>query len=108
MLTKHRSLKVLGLPEEARIAESLAKFGKPIEQADIAFMAGNGLKDAAHRAAKCMGWIWRQWLLGTSKEEISKRVGPFVARGLEFRQLSQSYDYLALHDLFLLHCAIFA
>ena len=108
MLTNQRNLKVLGLMEAARKAENFAKFGKPIEQADIVFLASNGLQDAAHRASSCMGWIWRQWLLGTSKQEISKRVEPFVTRGLEFRQLSRSYHYLALHDLFLLHCAIFA
>ncbi len=101
-------VKVLGLSESIRIAESLARFGKPIEQADLNFLAGNGLQDAAHRASSCMGWIWRQWLLGASKDTLAKCVEPFVDRGLEFRERSRSYDYLALHDLFLLHCAIFA
>ncbi len=107
-MSSGRNVKVLGLSESLRKVESFARFGKPIEQADIVFLAGNGLQDAAHRASSCMGWIWRQWLLGTSKEMISKRVVPFVDRGLEFRERSKSYDYLALHDLFLLHCAIFA
>ena len=55
-----------------------------------------------------MGWIWRQWLSGASKKAISQKVEPFVVRGLELRDLSQSYHMLPLHDLFLLHCAIFA
>jgi hypothetical protein len=107
-LTKHRNIKILGLPEAARKAENLAKFGEPIEHSDIVFLAGSGLQDAAHRAVSCIGWIWRQWLLGTSRGVISKRVEPFVQRGLEFRRRSRNFDYLPLHDLFLLHCAIFA
>jgi hypothetical protein len=103
-----RSVKVLGLSENLRKAESLARFGKPIEQADIVFLAGHGLQDAAHRASSCMGWIWRQWLQGAFKETLATRVESFVDRGLEFRERSRSYDYLALHDLYLLHCAIFA
>ncbi len=95
------------LDESLQKAESLARFDAPIEKSDLAFLAGNGLQDAAHRAANCLGWIWRQWLKGTSKRTISKKVQPFVARGLELRALCQSYDYLPLHDLFLLHCAIF-
>ena len=98
---------MLGLPECARKDESFAQFGKPIEKDDLAFLAGNGLKAAAHRASHCMGWIWRQWLLGTSRSLLRKRVEPFVDRGLDLRERSRSYDYLAIHDLFLLHCAIF-
>ncbi len=101
------NIKVLGLSESIRKAENFAKFGKPIEKADLVFLAGNGLQDAAHRASSCMGWIWRQWLLGTPTDALSKCVEPFVERGLELRERSQSYDYLALHDLYLLHCAIF-
>jgi len=96
------------LRESALKAENLAQFGKPIEKADLVFLAGNGLQAAAHRASSCMGWIWRQWLLGGPEDLISKHVGPFIDRGLELRKRSQSYDYLALHDLYLLHCAIFA
>jgi hypothetical protein len=103
-----KSVKVLGLSDSLRKAENFAKFGKPLERADLVFLAGNGLQDAAHRASSCMGWIWRQWLAGVAKEMLLERVGLFVDRGLQFREQSKSYDYLALHDLFLLHCAIFA
>ena len=101
-------MKVVGLEESLRKAENFARFGKDIEHADLVFLAGNGLQDAAHRASSCMGWIWRQWLKGASKEMFSKRVAPFVDRGLEFRDRSRIYDYLPLHVLFLLNCAIFA
>jgi hypothetical protein len=55
-----------------------------------------------------MGWIWRHWLLGSPKSAYAPKIGPFIDRGLEFRERSQSYDYIPLHDLYLLHCAIFA
>ncbi len=103
-----KRIKVLGLSETARKAEGQAQFGKSIQESDLAFLAGNGLQDAAHRALNCMGWIWRQWLLGAEKHLLSRQVEPFVTRGLEFRDRTRSYDYLALHDLYLLHCAIFA
>jgi hypothetical protein len=92
---------VLGLSESARKAESLAQFGMPIEK-------GNSFQGAAHRASSCMGWIWRQWLLGSPRALLSRQVEAFVDRGLELREHSQCYDYLPRHDLFLLHCAIFA
>ncbi len=103
-----KNLKVIGLSESIRKDESHAQFEKPIEQSDLVFLLGNGLKGALHRAEHCMGWIWRQWLRGASKGEFSNRVESFVDRGLKFREQCQSYDYLPLHDLFLLHSAIFA
>jgi hypothetical protein len=102
-----KNIKVLGLSENARTAASLAQFGNPVSESDRVYLLKSGLKGAAHMAASCMGWIWRQWLLGTPRPEISSHVAPFVARGLELRRLSESYDKLALHDLYLLHCAIF-
>jgi hypothetical protein len=108
MIDTSKAIQVLGLPESIRKAENFAKFGKPIDDDDLRYLAGRGLKDAAHRASNCMGWTWRQWLKGASKDLLSSRVEPFVERGLELRDRSQSYDYLPLHDLFLLHCAIFA
>jgi hypothetical protein len=103
-----KNLKVIGLSEAIRNDERFAQFEKPIEKSDLAFLMGNGLQDAVHRAEHCMGWIWRQWLRGTPKGEFSKRIEMFIERGLELRERCQSYDYLPLHDLFLLHCAIFA
>jgi hypothetical protein len=99
---------VIGLAESTRKAESLAQFGKPIDTDDIKSLAGNGLTWPAHRASSCMGWVWRQWLLGTRSDVLSSTVEPFVARGLELRRLSRSYHKLPAHDLYLLHCAIFA
>jgi hypothetical protein len=103
-----RDVKIVGLEEAASKAEALARFGEAVGQTDVVFIAGNGLQDAAHRAANCLGWIWRQWLLGCSKEFIRQRVEAFLERGLEFRRLCTGYDYVPLHDVYLLSCAIFA
>jgi hypothetical protein len=102
-----KSIKVLGVSESARKAEAFAKFDTPIEESDLRFMLGNGLMDAAHRATNCMGWVWRQWLMGVPTRDLSGRIERFVERGLELRTRSMSYHKLALYDLFLLHCAIF-
>jgi hypothetical protein len=45
--------------------------------------------------------------MGNGKNVLTKKVEPFVTRALEMRELSQSYHMLPLHDLYLLHCAIF-
>jgi hypothetical protein len=46
--------------------------------------------------------------LGAPKKAVSERVEPFIERGLELRERSLNYHKLPLHDLYLLHCAIFA
>lgn len=102
------NLTVVGLLESAAKAESTAEFNRPIERQMEIGLLSSGLQEAAHRAECCMGWVWRQWLLGTPRAVISERIEPFVERGLELRRRCRSYDYLAVHDLFLLHCAIFA
>jgi hypothetical protein len=99
---------VLDLEDTARKAEWMADFGKAVSQSDLVSLLKSGSKNEGCRAVGCMGWIWRQWLLGSSAEEISGKVVPFVERGLELRKKSSSYHWVALHDLYLLHCAIFA
>lgn len=102
------NVKVLHLGESSAKAASQAEFDKPIDDLMRVGLLKSGLNASAHRSSNCMGWIWRQWLAATSKEAISRKVEPFVSRGLELRELSQSYHMLPLNDLFLLHCAIFA
>ena len=101
-------IKVVGIKEAIDFSENFTKFDQPADQSDRLTIAKMGLRDAAHRAEHCVGWIWRQWLLDTPKKEITARVEPFVERGLEFRSYTRAYDYLPQHDLYLLHCAIFA
>ncbi len=99
---------VTDLEDSVRTAEIMARFGDPITEATARGLLKVGLRDAAVRAVGCVGWIWRQWLLVTPKEEISARVEPFVERSLQLRDMASTYVGVALHDLFLLHCAIFA
>lgn len=101
-------VRVLQLSESARKAEVQAEFDKPIDDSMRVGLLKSGLQASAHRASNCMGWIWRQWLLGASRKAISRKVEPFVSRCLELRDLCKSYHMLPFHDLFLLHCAIFA
>ena len=100
-------IKVLKLSESIRKAESMAEFGRPIDKTMRNGLLKSGLKGAAHRASNCLGWIWRQWLAGIPRTAFATRIEAFVDRGLKLRALSQSYDCLALHDLYLLHCVIF-
>jgi hypothetical protein len=55
-----------------------------------------------------MGWNWFQWLLGGPVGEIRGRVEAFVDRGMAMQEISPLYEGRPGHDLFLLHCAIFA
>jgi hypothetical protein len=98
---------VQDLLESVQVAESLAQFDRPIDKRLEVELASSGLRGAHLRASGCLGWIWRHWLMGASSSEISRRVEPFVARGLELRERSRSYEMLPLHDLLLLNCAIF-
>ncbi len=90
-----------------QLAESAALFGRPIDRDAEISLLKSGLRDVCFRAVGCIGWVWRQWLLCASREEISSRVEPLVERGLELRERCKSYEGLPLHDLFLLNCAIF-
>ncbi len=101
------NIRVLQIAETAQKAEAQAEFGKPFDESMRVSLLKSGMAGPAHQAKNCMGWVWRQWLLGTSKELISKKIEPFVARGLEMRALCRSYHKLALHDLYLLNCSIF-
>lgn len=103
-----KAIKVLGLPEASQTAEIAGELGRGFSERDKLGLANSGLKFASIYAEFCLGWIWRQWLLGSPIVGIQKTVRTFVERGLELRKQSRSYDFLPQHDLFLLHCAIFA
>jgi len=88
---------------EADLAAQLAEFGTPFELRTLQKM---GLRWSFHLAEFCLGWIWRQWLKGTSDEVIANQVRPFVERGLQMRRECRDYEKLPHHDLLLLHCAL--
>lgn len=103
-----QQLKVLDLEWEAKKAATLAELGKPFDESHRHGLLDSGLRWAFHYADWCLGWIWRQWLMGTPHEVIREQVGPFVERGLRLRREAHDYEKLPHHDLLLLHCAIFA
>ena len=59
-------------------------------------------------AEGCMGWVWCQWLSGGECDIVRKEVEFAVERGMEVQTLAKDQNYRCLHDLWLLHCAIFA
>ena len=89
-----RSVIVMRLRENIERDESMAGFGEPSDDGDLRFLASHGLQDAVHKASHCLGWIWRQWLAGASREIISEQVEPFVERGLKLREKSRTYAHL--------------
>jgi len=101
-----KQIVVTQLAESIQNSEWLLEFGKPIGEKEFALVLGNGPRYAADRAERCLGWIWRQWLLGNSRVAIQQQVGPFVKKGIEIRARSKVYDFMPLHDLFLINCAI--
>jgi len=56
-----------------------------------------------------MGWVWCQWLAQTPKEQIRKPIEALVERGMKLQTNAPGRRrYRGLHDLWLLHCGIFA
>jgi hypothetical protein len=55
-----------------------------------------------------MEWTWFQWLAAGSVDDIRSRVEAVVDRGMTLQDLTPLLQGRPSHDLFLLHCAIFA
>jgi hypothetical protein len=84
---------------------ALADFRSPA----VRFASGeDGFSVARGLAEGCMGWTWCQWLKGTPPDSIREKVAWFVDRGLELQQVLRGNHLRGLHDLFLMHCAVFA
>ena len=86
----------------------MAQFGKPIDDVTRGYLEEEGFGDGRTRAVGCMGWIWSQWLERAPAIRIRETVEPFVARGMEMQRSSSKFYLRPVHDLYLLHCAIFA
>lgn len=99
---------VENLQERERVWGTMAQFDKPLNPLALQFLKQSGFGDAESRAVGCMGWIWCQWLAGTPKDEFVGRVTRFVDRGMEMKKFSDHTHWRSRHDLYLLHCAIFA
>ena len=87
---------------------AMAQFGTHLDQTSLDYLKRTGFGDGKTRSFGCLGWIWGQWLAKTPPADIRKLVEPFVERGMEMQSLSTKFEKRPLHDLLLLHCAIFA
>ena len=99
---------VENLTTRAATFETMAEFGKPIDESMSRFLQNEGFSGARVRAVGCLGWIWCQWLMKTSLESIRERVAAFVERGMQIQDKPSKFYMRSRHDLYLLHCAIFA
>ena len=104
---RHMEIRVLSLERRIRISGTMARFGTPLDQAALDYLKEDGFGDGETRSVGCLGWIWGQWLSKALSSEILRQVEPFVDRGMEMQALPSQFEKRPLHDLFLLHCAIF-
>lgn len=110
-----KNLGALGVPIKAMLEASDVEVnydGKPyrltsIPEQSIDEFFDNGFSSPRCWAEGCMGWVWCQWLSKGDCAAIRKEVEFVVARGMETQTLSKNQNYRCLHDLWLLHCAIF-
>lgn len=102
----------LVIPELQHCAETsgiLAEFDTPASDKGWAEMlATKGFIFPRAHAVGCIKWIWCQWLLESDVAAIRERAELFVSRGLKIRELSSDQRMRSIHDLYLLHIAIFA
>jgi hypothetical protein len=101
-------LKVENLVSNLKIWEAVAQFGNPIDVTTKHYLQEDGFGGGRTRSVACMAWVWGQWLLNGAKPAIRAHVDPFVERGLEMEELSSLFYMRPIHELYLLHCAIFA
>jgi hypothetical protein len=101
-------IRTLNLANNAEVWGIMAQFGAAFDQISLAYLKEKGFGDGRTRSVGCLGWIWMQWLSKTPPAEIQRQVEPFVDRGMEMQTLSTKFEKRPLHDLLLLHCAIFS
>jgi hypothetical protein len=99
-------LTVQDLQEKSQRAETMARFGEPVTPEMREYLLEDGF--VSGMAVACMDWIWCQWLAGAPIGEVRRRVESVVDRGMEMQDISPLFLNRPTHDLFLLHCAIFA
>ena len=101
-------IRILSSEKRVRVWGSMAQFGIPLDPISLDYLKKDGFGGGEARAIGCIGWIWGQWLSKTPPAEIQRQVEPFVDRGMEMQTLSTKFEKRPLHDLLLLHCAIFS
>ena len=89
-------LTVDSLEWEAEKSAMMAGFGKPWSRQDIEDLKNHGFSPARGLAASCMKWVWSQWLLGGSADQIRAKVGAFVESGMTLQKKSAHF-YMRPH-----------
>src|SRR5688572_7847214 len=102
----------LAIPELQYCSETsgiLAEFDTPAsDKGWVESLERKGFTFPRAHAVGCIKWIWCQWLLESDVAAIRERAELFVSRGLKIRELSSDQRMRSIHDLYLLHIAIFA
>jgi hypothetical protein len=103
------NLTVQDLPKRSDFYRvNLGSLGRPLSSAVPPSLRDN-FSTPRCQAEGGMGWIWCQWLLEAPAQQIQKEIAFLVNRGMQLqKKMSGPLRYRALHDLWLLHCAIFA
>lgn len=101
-------LTVEALEYSAETAATMAAFGKPLSNQNIQDLNEYGFLAARGLARHCMKWIWLEWLLEGSVDQIRAKVGAVVDKGMTMQDKTDHFYMRAHADLYLLHCAIFA
>ncbi|MDB6027085.1 MAG: hypothetical protein JWM68_3308 [Verrucomicrobiales bacterium] len=95
------------MQKKTQRAETLAQFSEPITPDMRKYLLEDGFFGGG-MAVSCVDWIWCQWLAGGPIDDVRRRVEGVVDRGMEMQDISPLFLGRPSHDLFLLHCAIFA
>lgn len=102
------NLRIENLLSNIKVWETVAQFGHPIDETIKRYLQEDGFDGARTRSVACLAWAWGQWLSNAAKPMIQSHVESFVERGLEMEELSSLFYMRPIHELYLLHCAIFA
>ena len=99
-------LTVEHLERGTEIAETVAAFGKPLDERNRRYLLDTGLDYA--RASGCLKWLWFQSLREAPPTKIRELVATFVDDGIERQGISPQFHHRARHDVLLIQCAAFA
>lgn len=100
------NLTVEHLERATGIAESMASFGKPLDDVNKQYLLNRGLDYVS--VVGCLKWLWFQCLSKGSATKIRKTVTQFVEDEMERQKISPQFHHRARHDVLLIQCAAFA
>lgn len=81
-------LTVDSLESSTEVAAIAAEINKPLKQDTLEFIQQKGFSVPRGLASHCMGWIWRQWLLGGAESQLRNTIKSIVERGIVMQDTS--------------------